>query len=59
MASAEKYLIERTWYGESALRWLLLPLTGLYALTTGIRRLLFRIGLMPVSQGRGAGRGRG
>jgi tetraacyldisaccharide 4'-kinase len=48
MGSAEKYLIERTWYGDSALRWLLLPLTLLFALITSARRLLFRLRLLPV-----------
>ena len=50
MGSAEKYLIERTWYGDSGLRWLLLPLTLSYALITSARRFLFRVGLLPAGK---------
>ncbi|MGI5309714.1 tetraacyldisaccharide 4'-kinase [Rheinheimera sp. WS51] len=37
--------IEKCWYGNSKLVWLLLPLTWLYSLITAVRRLLFRLGI--------------
>ena len=50
MGSAEKYLIESTWYGDSRLRWVLMPLTWLYAIVTSLRRALYSAGVLPVKQ---------
>lgn len=38
-------LVERIWYGESAWRWLLLPLSILFALAGSLRRGLYRSGI--------------
>lgn len=38
--------IERLWYGSSPVAWLLLPFSWLFWLLVGIRRLLYRSGLL-------------
>ncbi len=39
-------MLERLWYGGSALSYFLLPLSWLFALLSGARRLLYRLGLL-------------
>jgi len=41
-------LVNDIWYGRSPLRWLLAPLSGLFAVATALRRTLYRWGLRPV-----------
>ncbi|MGL4937224.1 MAG: tetraacyldisaccharide 4'-kinase, partial [Shewanella sp.] len=38
-------LVNKIWYQGHPLRWLLLPLSGLFALITYVRRALFRLGI--------------
>lgn len=38
--------IHRVWYGDAVLGWLLLPLSALYWLVSGCRRLLYRLGVL-------------
>jgi len=40
--------IHRVWYGDGAFGWILLPLSGLYWLVSGSRRLLYRSGIFRV-----------
>jgi len=42
--------VERVWYGDSYLFWLLLPLTWIFGLLASSRRFLFRIGMLKVTQ---------
>ena len=37
--------IHDVWYGNARMGWVLLPLTGLYWLVSGCRRLLYRLGI--------------
>lgn len=41
-------LIERVWYENHPLKWLLLPLSALFFLLSGVRRLLFKLGVLSV-----------
>ncbi|MCL1143135.1 tetraacyldisaccharide 4'-kinase [Shewanella gaetbuli] len=43
-------LVNQIWYGKHWLKWLLLPLSALFAVITSLRRLLFRLGLKTRSQ---------
>ena len=48
MIAASPYRwIHRVWYEDASFGWLLLPLSGLYWLLSGCRRLLYRSGLLP------------
>ena len=38
--------IQRVWYADGALGWLLLPLSGLYWLVSGCRRMLYQAGAL-------------
>lgn len=38
--------LERTWYGDSPVYWLLLPLTGLFSILSSMRRFFYRVGLL-------------
>jgi tetraacyldisaccharide 4'-kinase len=38
--------LQRLWYSNSPLAWLLLPLSALFALVTGVRRALYRNGIL-------------
>ncbi|MBL8199364.1 MAG: tetraacyldisaccharide 4'-kinase [Chromatiales bacterium] len=40
--------LQALWYGRSPLAWLLLPIAGLFALVTGLRRLAYRVGWLAV-----------
>ncbi|QSX32395.1 tetraacyldisaccharide 4'-kinase [Shewanella avicenniae] len=42
--------VNRIWYQNHWLKWLLWPLSWLFGLISGVRRQLFRIGLKPVEQ---------
>ncbi|MCL1126448.1 tetraacyldisaccharide 4'-kinase [Shewanella surugensis] len=37
--------INQVWYGKSLFRWILMPLSWLYALVTAMRRCLYRLGI--------------
>ena len=38
--------VERIWYGDSLLYWLLLPLTGLFSMLSSMRRFFYRAGIL-------------
>lgn len=50
MNDAKQNWVERAWYGDSFLYWLLLPLSGLFAALAGVRRFLYRSGLLKVTR---------
>jgi len=50
MASRPDSRLQRAWYGDSALAWLLLPLTALYAGVSALRRRLYRSGWLRVQR---------
>lgn len=50
MNATKQNWVERVWYGDSPLYWLLLPLTGLFAVMAALRRFLYRRGLLKVTR---------
>ena len=46
MSRRNDSLAQKIWYGESPLRWLLLPLTLIYSAVVAIRRLLYSLGVL-------------
>ena len=50
MNATNQNWVERVWYGDSLVYWLLLPLTGLFAVIAALRRLLYRRGILRVTR---------
>lgn len=50
MNAAKQNWVERVWYGDSPVYWLLLPLTGLFAAAAALRRFLYRHGFLKVTR---------
>jgi tetraacyldisaccharide 4'-kinase len=48
MSRSGDTLAEKIWYGDSALRWLLLPFTWIYSAVTACRRYLYSSGILRV-----------
>ena len=46
MNTGKQNWVERTWYGDSLVYWLLLPLTGLFSILSSMRRFFYRAGIL-------------